>query len=137
MELFIRLKNGQPFEHPILRDNFESAFPDVDLNNLPEWAARFTRLDIPSIGVYQVYEGVSYEWDGANVTDVHHVREMTNEEKLATQQVVKDQWAATSNFASWSFDEQLCQFVPPVAYPDNEKEYVWNESTTSWDEVLA
>ena len=137
MELFIRLKNGQPFEHPILRDNFECAFPDVDLNNLPEWVARFTRLDIPSIGVYQVYEGVSYEWDGENVTDVHHVREMTNDEQLATQQIVKDQWAATSNFASWSFDEQLCQFVPPVAYPDDNKEYVWNESTTSWDEVVA
>jgi hypothetical protein len=35
MKLFIRIKNGQPFEHPIMEDNFKQAFPHIDIDNLP------------------------------------------------------------------------------------------------------
>lgn len=35
MRLFIRIKNGQPFEHPIMEDNFKQAFPHIDVDNLP------------------------------------------------------------------------------------------------------
>ena len=41
MELFIQIRNGQPFEHPIFGDNFRQAFPDVDVDNLPPEFARF------------------------------------------------------------------------------------------------
>ena len=32
MELYIRIVDGKPFEHPILGDNFRSVFPDIDTN---------------------------------------------------------------------------------------------------------
>lgn len=83
MELFIRIKNGQPFEHPILGENFKQAFPDVDVDNLPDWVVRFQRVERPEIGIDEVYEGVTYEWDGDIIKDVHHVRPMTDEEKAA------------------------------------------------------
>ena len=35
MRLFIRIKDGQPFEHPIMEDNFKQAFPHIDIDNLP------------------------------------------------------------------------------------------------------
>ena len=35
MKLFIRIKDGQPFEHPIMEDNFRQAFPHIDTENLP------------------------------------------------------------------------------------------------------
>lgn len=35
MRLFIKIKDGQPFEHPILEDNFKQAFPYIDIDNLP------------------------------------------------------------------------------------------------------
>lgn len=82
MELYIRIKDGQPFEHPILGDNFRQAFPSVDVHNLPSEFARFTRVDRPSLSVYEVYEGVTYEWQDSGVTDVHHVRFMTDAEKM-------------------------------------------------------
>ena len=44
MELFIRVKDGQAFEHPILGDNFRQAFPNINVNNLPSEFARFERI---------------------------------------------------------------------------------------------
>ena len=44
MNLFIRIVDGQPFEHPIFEDNFKQAFPDVDLNNLPSEFLKFVRV---------------------------------------------------------------------------------------------
>lgn len=134
MQLFIRLKDGQPFEHPIFEDNFNAAFPDVDIDNLPLEFAKFIRIAPPTVGVYEVYEGVTYERNGDVFTDVHHVRAMTAEERAETQQKVRDAWAKYG-FASWSFDENMCMYVPPTAKPNDDKLYRWDENTTSWIEV--
>lgn len=109
MELFIRVKNGQPFEHPIFGDNFRQAFPDIDVNNLPEGFARFIRVTKPVIGVYEVYEGVSYEWDGTVYTDVHHIRPMTIEER----QIAIDNAYQYSPGPNWILDLETLQWVLP------------------------
>lgn len=134
MELFIRIKDGKPFEHPIFGSNFLQAFPDVDVNNLPPEFARFERVEQPNIGAYEIYEGVTYEREGDIYKDVHHVRTMTPEEKTEKQGAVKAQWAETG-FASWVFDEENCTFKPPTPYPDYDKTYRWNEETTLWVEI--
>lgn len=132
MKLFIRIKDGQPFEHPILEDNFKQAFPKVNINNLPLEFATFQRIEQPLINVYEVYEGVTYEWDNDTVKDVHHVREMTNEEKIEKQNQVKDQWTQDGGFASWTFDEETCSFVPPTPRPNDGNRYIWDEESLSW-----
>lgn len=81
MRLFIQLKNGQPFEHPIFEDNFRAAFPHIDVDNLPPAFAEFVRVAAPQPGVYEVYEGATYEQINGVFTDVHHIRPMTDEEK--------------------------------------------------------
>jgi hypothetical protein len=85
MELFIRIVDGQPFEHPIFGDNFRQAFPHIDPENLPPEFARFVRTEIPMIGEFEVYEGVTYERVDGVFTDVHHVRPMTDKEIAALQ----------------------------------------------------
>jgi hypothetical protein len=134
MELYIRIKNGQPVEHPILGDNFRQAFPDIDTNNLPITFAEFTRIEAPLTGVYEVCDGCTYEWQGDTVTDVHHVRAMTAEEKTAKQDEAKAIWAE-NGYASWVFNEDTCSFDPPVPYPEDGKFYQWDEETTSWVEI--
>lgn len=85
MTLFIQIRNGQPYEHPILADNFQQAFPHIDTNNLPPEFAYFERVDCPrAAGVYEV-DVVSYEWVDGIVKDVWSVRPMTAEEKTAKQ----------------------------------------------------
>lgn len=132
MELFIRIKDGQPFEHPIFGDNFREVFTHVDVNNLPEGFARFERKEATPVGVYEVDEGVTYELIDGVYTDVFHRRAMTEVEKTAKQDAIKSGW---TGFTSWVFDEQTCSFKPPVAMPDDGKRYTWDEATTNWIEV--
>jgi hypothetical protein len=38
-------------------------------------------------------------------------------------------------FPSWSLDESIWNWLPPVPYPDDEKKYWWVESTKNWVEI--
>jgi hypothetical protein len=51
MNLYVQIKDGQPFEHPIFEDNFIEVFPDVDINNLPPEFARFKRIPVEDCGL--------------------------------------------------------------------------------------
>jgi len=138
MELFIRIKDGQPFEHPILGDNFRQAFPDVDTSNLPAEFARFIRVKAPVVGPYEKNQTVSYQLVGSEYTDVFSVEQMTAEEIAAKQQAVKDAWASSPvSFASWSFNEATCAYEAPTPRPTDGKFYTWDEPTLAWVEVTA
>jgi hypothetical protein len=81
MELYIRIVDGQPFEHPILGDNFRHVFPNIDVNNLPPEYARFERFQKPNTaGIFEIEE-VSYQWVDGIVKDVWTARPMNDEEK--------------------------------------------------------
>ena len=134
MELFIQIKNGMPFEHPIFGDNFRQAFPNVDTDNLPESFVKFVRVAKPEVGVYEIYEGVTYEWREGFVTDIHHVRSMTTEEITVKQNQVKEARAQTG-YPSWVFDEEICAVKAPILYPTDGNLYRWDEPTVSWVEV--
>jgi hypothetical protein len=108
MELFIRIIDGQPFEHPIMGENFCQAFPDVNTENLPPEFARFERIEKPMIGVYEFYEGVTYELFDGVWKDVHHLRPMTAEEKAEQIAYV----LAQPHPDGWVFDEERCAWVP-------------------------
>lgn len=82
MRLFIQIRDGQPYEHPIMDWNFREAFPDIDMDNLPPQFANFERVECDiEVGLYEAPE-VSYQWVGNLVKDVWSKRPMTNEEKL-------------------------------------------------------
>jgi hypothetical protein len=134
MRLFIKIKDGHPLEHPIGEENFRAAFPDVDTNNLPPEFARFERVRIPEIGVYEIFEKTTYEWQNGVVRDVHNIRSMTAQEKLDKQNQIKERWTE-NGFSKWIFDEETCSFVPPFLYPDDGKLYKWNDDTGAWIEV--
>jgi hypothetical protein len=131
MELYIRIQDGQPFEHPIMGDNFRQAFPNVDTNNLPAEFARFVRVAPPVIGVYEKNQTVSYQLVDGAYTDVFACQQMTTEEIAAKQQAVKDAWLPNS-FASWTFNEATCAFEAPTPMPTDGKFYHWDEPTLAW-----
>jgi hypothetical protein len=134
MELFIRIQNGQPFEHPILGDNFRQAFSNIDTNNLPPEFARFVRVEPPAVGVYEKNQTVSYQLIDGAYTDVFSVEQMTAEEIAVKQQATKDAWLL-NGFASWIFNETTCAFNPPTPRPTDGKVYRWDELTLAWIEV--
>ena len=135
MELFIRIKDGQPFEHPITENNFRQAFPQVDTNNLPADFARFIRVAAPALGVYEKNQTVSYQLVDGVYTDVFTCEQMSASEIAAIQQEIKDMWATNDGPASWTFDETICEYIPPNPKPNDGKVYRWDELTTTWIEV--
>ena len=36
-------------------------------------------------------------------------------------------------YASWTLDETSCLWQAPVAYPDDDKRYTWDEENQEWD----
>jgi len=48
----------------------------------------------------------------------------------------KDAFIPPQPFASWILNETTCLWEAPVAYPNDGKEYIWNESITNWTEVV-
>jgi len=137
MELYIRIKDGQPFEHPIIGDNFRQAFPDVDVNNLPAEFARFERIERPVLGVYEVMESEAptYELIDGVYKDVWRTRAMTLEEKTAKQQAVITAFNSceqASNWSAWNLDEATCVMVPPISRPEPDQAKLNEGIRTFW-----
>jgi len=47
----------------------------------------------------------------------------------------RDAFYQKSPFPSWVLDEDTCHWEAPVARPNDDKHYKWNEQTTTWDEI--
>ena len=52
-----------------------------------------------------------------------------------TYDTTRDAFIAPKPYPSWTLVEATCIWEAPVAYPDDDKLYNWNEETTSWDLV--
>ena len=138
-QLFIKVENNQPIDHPILTSNLSQALgiPDISADNVPENYMIFIRNARPQLGVYEVYEGFDYQIQNDQCVEVHHVRNMTDEEKLTKQNQVKSSWSQTGGFPSWTFNEETCMYDPPIPIPDDGRRYVWKEDTLAWEEFIV
>ena len=153
MELFIRIKDGQPFEHPIFGDNFRQAFPEIDVNNLPPEFARFERVESPVLGEHEtlVSENPTYELVDGVYKDVWHKRDMTPEEREARRQAnIKDMqaaWAArpqVENWSAWVFNEETIAYDPPIPRPEKDQTKIdagiltmWCGAESNWKDTPA
>ena len=52
-----------------------------------------------------------------------------------TYDLTRDAFIAPQPYASWTLDESTCRWEAPVAEPDDDKKYKWDEETTNWVEV--
>lgn len=130
--LFIQMRDGQPYEHPITETNMRLAFPNLDLDNLPDTFAEFERVAPPALGPYEKNLQVSYELVDGKYKDVFTKENLTDAEKTAKQNQVKAEWAENNGYASWTFNEDTCAFEPPTPEPDDGKIYYWEEESLSW-----
>jgi hypothetical protein len=60
------------------------------------------------------YAGIGFTYDGA-----------------------RDAFIAPQPFPSWALNEDTCQYEAPVAYPDDDNMYNWDEATTNWIEITG
>ena len=45
----------------------------------------------------------------------------------------RDAFIPKKPYASWVLNETTCQWEAPIALPDTENTYTWNEETQQWD----
>lgn len=111
-KLYIQIEGDKAISYPALEENLIEAFGTIPNN----WET-FEMQGKPFIGPYEVFlsEEPKYEKIEGIWKDIWNYRAMTNEEKLQKQEEVKSDWAsnAPKEFSSWTFDEELCRFVPP------------------------
>lgn len=125
MELFIQIRDGQPYEHPIFGDNFREAFPDVDVDNLPPEFARFERIpQNVEPTTFEIAEA-TYQWFNGVVKDVWSVRPMTAEEEAQKRQDLTD-----SANASVEYMKGVAQQNADTA-PSNVAKQAWLEYLTA------
>jgi hypothetical protein len=48
----------------------------------------------------------------------------------------RDAFIPPQPFESWVLDEATCLWQAPIPYPEDGGEYVWDEATTDWVEVV-
>lgn len=54
-----------------------------------------------------------------------------------TYDLERDAFIPPSPYPSWLLNEDTCLWQPPVPVPDEEKQYAWDEDSTSWIEVIT
>jgi hypothetical protein len=128
MNLYIKVKDNKPFEHPISEENLRYFFPDISPQNIPEGYAIFCRLPQPVLLPYEVLDGCEYMFKDGKYWDCWKIRPMTLQEK---NQAIQEALMYPP-FPSWSFSEESYDWIPPVPRPTDGNEYRWNEETLSW-----
>jgi hypothetical protein len=113
MELFIQIRDGQPYQCPIMGGNFRAAFPHIDVNNLPPEFARFVRTPMPMPDGPYRHVVENYVWDNGVVKDNWLFCDMTAEEKA--DKIAQTISRGKPEGDQWVFDETLCMWVDPAA----------------------
>jgi hypothetical protein len=134
MKLFIQIREGQPYEHPVMEANMKQLFPAHDLETAPDGFAKFTRVAQPIIGAYEKFDdslgqdGCTYDSDDEGFKDVWHIVPLSETEKAEKIATTKQE----SPYPSWIFHEPDCTMRAPVEYPSDDKIYRWDEEIINW-----
>jgi hypothetical protein len=48
----------------------------------------------------------------------------------------RDAFIPPRPYQSWNLNEDTCLWESPIPYPNDNKPYLWNETTGSWEEVV-
>jgi hypothetical protein len=116
MSHFAKVNNGVVEQVIVAEPEFFQTFVDTSPG---EWiqTSYNTRGGVHTLGgtpLRKNYAGIGYTYD----------RE-------------RDAFIPPKPYASWVLNEDTCLWDAPVAYPDDGKQYQWDEATTNWVEVPA
>ena len=97
--------------------------------------------EVESIGAKYLHDGFGGTWVKTSYNTqggVHKLGGTPFRKNYAgigyTYDEAKDAFIPPQNYPSWTLNEDTCQWEAPVAYPNDDKKYLWNEETTSWVE---
>jgi hypothetical protein len=120
-----------------------SHFAEVDNNNIVQRVIVISQENIdtgnwgnPSNWVqtsYNTRNGKHYDQDG--IEDSRVALRYNFAGAGYTYDADKDAFIPPKPYPSWTLVESTCQWTAPVAYPDDDKRYRWDEDITNWVEI--
>ena len=48
----------------------------------------------------------------------------------------RDAFIAPKPFTKWILNEDTCRWEPPIPYPTDGKQYLWNDNRGEWEEII-
>mgnify|MGYP000032127220 FL=1 len=135
--------------HPYIKSNMQqTTHVSHDFSEgSPEGFVEFIHVPPPEIGVYQKFDpsvgasialafnhnGLEYRLEDGVCRMVWHVIDMTESERNDKIAARQSEWASADlGWDSWTWNESICDYEPPVPYPDDGGVYNWDEGTRSW-----
>lgn len=131
MSTYIKIENGQTKDHPLMLDNLK-ALHGSDFEDRYEELGYLPCTPGPAAGTGEPYAKVVpiYTIEGNVVTTNYMVTFMTQEERL--DKIARYKEMLPKPYESWIFDENICNWVAPISYPEDGNLYQWDEETTNW-----
>lgn len=98
-----------------------------------DWADKSTwPVELASDGTYLRAPKYYATCDDDADTSIAGVLEVLTEQEWMQRK--HDEFYARQPYASWIWNSETFVWSSPVPYPDDDKNYFWNEETTSWNE---
>ena len=118
-------------------------FAEVDANNIVTRVIVISKENIdsgnwgsPSSWIqtsYNTHGGKHYDQEGVEDSGVALRYNYAGEGY--TYDTTRDAFIAPKPYPSWTLVEATCQWEAPVARPDDDKRYTWDEDVINWVEV--
>lgn len=119
MKHFAQVENGIVLQVIVAEQDFIDTLPNpqswIETTNRTKGGIHYDQYGKPDGGVVL----------RANYAGIGHTYDSTN-----------DVFYAPQPFASWTISAPTWLWQAPIPYPNNGKPYYWDESTTSWIEVI-
>lgn len=139
-DLYIKVKNGLPINHPAFKINLMDAFGVI-----PDDWEPFIRVPNPvqtdNLIVLENPEPVYRKVDGV-WRDVWYTRPKTTEELAVEKEKrlapIRELWAKrpyASNFTAWVLNEETEKYEAPTPRPTDGKFYRWSGPDNNWKEA--
>lgn len=130
----IKIRNGAPHGDPFIWSNYHLAFPEMDIDNLPDNYMEYFPQKYTQAHPHDKKTGYTYEIQDGVVKQVFQTTRMEGTELEEYHTQVKSDWYAETEYNSWNYDANTSIFYPPTPYPedDPDNEYEWNEANTTW-----
>jgi|TARA_R110000796_G_scaffold126633_2_gene241497 hypothetical protein len=120
-----------------------SHFAEVDAENIVQRVIVISQENInsgnwgnPSSWIqtsYNTHGGKHYDQEGVEDSGVALRYNYAGEGY--TYDTTRDAFIAPKPYPSWTLVEATCQWEAPVARPDDDKRYTWDEDVINWVEV--
>ena len=129
MNLFIKVEDGRPVNHPATEENLRMLYEDFDPENPPEPFEKFARRQPAAITKWQKVERLPYEKIDGVWTDVFNVIDFTEAEIEIWKYERRKQFIFSD---TWEWNDEKGEWEPPVPYPADGKPYLWDNEQKNW-----